>query len=530
MSTISPQEQQWYKQLVTPFQPQGRSFLGYDLRGTQCDRFGNGNLRLTGYGDSSGGYAFTPANQDAAIAPSLSSANLSNIANSIPRLTEQQDFAGKWIDTITLHALDEFIEQVEPQSFIANTLRIFAGGQKGYREDGTGRANIRNTYTLLAEIPIPALTRADIPRSFNVKAGVYVPPAQNLYLGLAIPQPYTCSFEMWDLQANTLVGSGISASIGGSSTVADGNDLIEDNPNTPVDTQFVLPITFTSATWRRGVANSTVTPPPPTPTPSIVAGTGTSSPSPDSNPGSPSPSSPSSPTSPSPSPSPAVPPPSAGGCTPIQNCTWHTITSSQSAQVDMNLNGGTNLCPAGTVARGVVDFETAGSFVLCCTPATYPSGNLGCSSLNKYSCSGGVCVVDALGVYNSLAECQAALIPPQFSGGQCVKMYSLSFKQTYADGSTRYYYSRNAPGSPTSPTLAQQQTAFTVMGPVSGFTLSGAGLSGFGTVTVTINGVVTGDYFQNNIISSAPTSTTLFAIVTVDGSADNCGDPPSTCP
>jgi hypothetical protein len=408
MSTISPQESQYYKEFVTPFQPQGRSFLGYDLRGTQCDRFGNGNLRLTGYGDSSGGYAFTPANQDAAIAPSLSSANLSNIANSIPQLTEQQDFAGKWIDTITLHALDEFIEQTEPQSFIANTLRIFAGGQKGYREDGTGRANVRNTYTLLAEISIPALTRADIPRSFPVKAGVYVPPAQNLYLGLAIPQPYTCSFEMWDLQANTLVGSGVSASIGGSPTVSSGNDLIEENPNTPVDTQFVLPISFASATWKKGVADFTVTPPPPTPLPTPP--TGTSSPSPDPNPGSPNPSSPSSPTAPSPSPSDSVPPPTAGGCTPIQNCTWHTVTSAQSAQVDMNLNGGTNLCPAGTIARGVVDFETAGSFVLCCTPATFPPNNLGCSSLNRYSCSGGVCVIDAFGSYSSQAQCEAALV------------------------------------------------------------------------------------------------------------------------
>ena len=411
MSIISPQESQYYKEFVTPFQPQGRSFLGYDLRGTQCDRFGNGNLRLTGYGDSSGGYAFTPANQDAAIAPSLSSANLSNIANSIPRLTEQQDFAGKWIDTITLHALDEFIEQVEPQSFIANTLRIFTGGQKGYREDGTGRANIRNTYTLLAEIPIPALSRADIPRSFNVKAGVYVPPAQNLYLGLAIPQPYTCSFEMWDLQANTLVGSGVSASIGGSSTVADGNDLIEDNPNTPVDTQFVLPITFTSATWKKGIADSTVSPPPPTPLPISPTITGVDpDPSKDRNPGSPSPSSPSSPIFFIFSSSPPVPPPPAGGCIPVQNCTWHTITSAQSAQVDMNLNGGTNLCPAGTVARGVVDFETAGSFVLCCTPATYPPNDLGCSGIpaTKWSCtSGGGCVLDALGTYNTQEECEA---------------------------------------------------------------------------------------------------------------------------
>jgi hypothetical protein len=86
------------------------------------------------------------------------------------------------------------------------------------------------------------------------------------------------------------------------------------------------------------------------------------------------------------------------------------VTSAQSAQVDMNLNGGTNLCPAGTIARGVVDFETAGSFVLCCTPATFPPNNLGCSSLNRYSCSGGVCVIDAFGSYSSQAQCEAALV------------------------------------------------------------------------------------------------------------------------
>lgn len=508
----------------------GRLLIGTDLRGTQCDRFGRGELRLVGYGDSSGGYAFTPANQDAAIAPSLSSANLSNIANSIPQLTEQQDFAGKWIDTITLHALDEFIEQTEPQSFIANTLRIFAGGQKGYREDGTGRANVRNTYTLLAEISIPALTRADIPRSFPVKAGVYVPPAQNLYLGLATPQPYTCSFEMWDLQANTLVGSGVSASIGGSPTVSSGNDLIEENPNTPVDTQFVLPISFASATWKKGVADSTVTPPPPTPLPTPP--TGTSSPSPDPNPGSPSPSSPSSPTAPSPSPSDSVPPPTAGGCTPIQNCTWHTVTSAQSAQVDMNLNGGTNLCPAGTIARGVVDFETAGSFVLCCTPATFPPNNLGCSSLNRYSCSGGgVCVLDAFGSYSSLAQCQAALIPPPFTGGQCAKTYYFKIQVTTDAGT--FYDAGSGNGSPvnTSPISdAAARGGTPIMGPLNNISfVPFSGGSGLTRVELWRSGAYAG-YFW---LSSGAFQTFISASVTwvepVSG-LDNCGNLPSTCP
>ena len=530
MSTISPQESQYYKEFVTPFQPQGRSFLGYDLRGTQCDRFGNGNLRLTGYGDSSGGYAFTPANQDAAIAPSLGSANLSNIANSIPRLTEQQDFAGKWIDTITLHALDEFIEQVTPSSFSTNTLRLFVGGQKGYRGDGTGRANIRNTYTLLAEIPIPALSRADIPRSFNVKAGVYIPPAQNLYLGLAIPQPYTCSFEMWDLQANTLVGSGTSASIGGSPTVASGNDLIDTNPNTPVDTQFVLPISFAFATWRSGVSESTVEPPPPTPSPISPPPTptsltpGSSTPSPDPDPDSPSPSSPSSPTSPTASPSPAVPPPSAGGCVPIQDCSWHTITSAQSAQVDMNLNGGTNLCPAGTVARGVVDFETAGSFILCCTPATYPPSNLGCSALNKYSCTGGVCAIDALGTYNSLAECEAALIPPPYTGGQCVGVpYYVFVRCSFTNGDVQYCAGAN-PG--TSSDLATYIGSGQAV-PYSGKILSVTSAIVGGLVEYYINGPLAAYFFLSGRTFS---SFAVVSVTRVDGNPDTCGNLPSTCP
>ena len=417
MSTISPSESQYYKELVTPFQPMGRLLLGSDLRGTQCDRFGNGNPRLVGYGDSSGGYAFSPKNQDAAIAPSLSSAVLNNIANAIPRLTEVQDMAGKWIDTITLHALDEFIEQVEPQSFIANTLRIFAGGQKDFRGDGTGNRNIRNTFTLLAEVPIPALTRADIPRSFNVKVCVYIPPAQNIYLGLAIPQPYTCSFEMWDLQANTQVGSGFSSSLGGSPTVASGNDLNEDITNPSADTQFILPMRFNTATWRLGTGGSEFpqpnAPPPSTTPPTSTSGSvgstvSVSSPSDDSNDSQPSSSSPSSPSSPKSGGSP-VSPPSEGGCSPIQDCQWYTVSSAQSASVDINLGGGTSLCPTGTVARGIVDFESSGSLVLCCGAATFPPNNLGCSGLTKWSCvSGGTCVEDALGIYSSEAACLAS--------------------------------------------------------------------------------------------------------------------------
>ena len=526
MSTISPQETQYYKELVTPFQPMGRLLIGSDLRGTQCNRFGQGNLMLVGYGDSSGGYAFSPKNQDAAIAPSLSSAVLSNIANAIPRLTEAQDMAGKWIDTITLHALDEFIEQVEPQSFIANTLRIFAGGQKDFRGDGTGNRNIRNTFTLLAEVPIPALTRADIPRSFNVKACVYIPPAQNIYLGLAIPQPYTCSFEMWDLQANTQTGSGFSNTIGGSSSVADGNDLNEDITNPSTDTQFLLPIRFSFATWRLGNGFSVRVPPPSTtPPPSFSGSVGNnpgspSSPSTDSNGGQPSASSGSKPSRPSSTGRPSAPP-SEGGCSPIQDCQWYTVSSAQSASVDINLGGATALCPAGMVARGIVDFETSGSFVLCCSATTFPPNNLGCSSLTKWSCVGGTCVEDVLGTYNSQAECEAALVPPTFTGGQCVggSYYVQVQGVRTSDGSTFTSWNSGS-GSPTG-----SPNGLTNLGPISGLNWSNSGSQTIWRVQT--NGV--DSPFLNGFLFFNSTSLSIIQVIRTDG-IDNCGNPPSSCP
>jgi len=538
MSSQSPQEHQRFKEFLTPFHPQGRVFYGFDLRGTQCDRAGDGTLRLVGYGDSSGGYAFTPNNQDAAIAPSLGSANLSNISRALPRLTEMQDYGGKWIDTVTLHALDEFIEQVQPQSFIANTFRIFAGSQKGYRGDGTGnRQDLPNTYTLLAEIPIPALTRLDVPRSFTVKVGAYVAPAQNIYLGLAIPQPYSCSFELWDLQANTLVGSGISSSIGGSSSVGNGNDLNEDDPNPSNDFTFVLPIDFASATWalggRVGIPSlpfnggddgsdepDNETPPPPNSPPSLSVN-GSSN---DGDEDQPSPDSPSSPSAPSSSGGSPVPPPSQGGCTPIQDCNWHRVSAPQSASVDINntgsLDGGTSLCPKGTVARGIIDFASSGSFVLCCGAATFPPNGLGCSSLMKWSCvSGGSCVEDASGTYNSQAECQAALVPANFTGGQCAGVaYTilLNGTVTYADNGDFFvtYTDRNE-GTRT--------------GPLSNLRVWARNTGNSLFLTGTANGVPFESFLASTGGNNRPLNGSGVSI-TVNGSPNNCGNPPPSCP
>jgi hypothetical protein len=47
-----------------------------------------------------------------------------------------------------------------------------------------------------------------------------------------------------------------------------------------------------------------------------------------------------------------------------------------------------------------------------------------------WSCSGGVCSPDPSGTYLSQAECEAALIPPAFSGGQCAASYTVTINYT----------------------------------------------------------------------------------------------------
>lgn len=564
MSTISPQQQQYYKELVTPFQPMGRLLVGTDLRGTRCDRFGNGELRLVGYGDSSGGYAFSPSNQDAAIAPSFNSANLSNIANSLPQLTEVQDNAGKWIDSITLHALDEFIEQTEPQSFIPNTLRIFSGGQKGFRGEGTGNRNVRNTYILIAEIPIPALTRADIPRSFTVSVGAYIPPSENIYLGLAIPQPYTVSFELWDLQANTQVGSGASSSIGGSSSVGNGNDLSDSLSNTPVDTQFVLPLTFASATWvlgtQGGFGSPNVPPPsttpPPTPAPPLTSGafsSSSSSPSEDNDNSQPSTISFGTPSASDSNKSTPQNPPSSAGCTPIQDCQWRKVSvPSNVGKVQVNTGDYTGLCPKGTVSRGIIEFETSGTFVLCCGPATFPPNNLGCTSLMKWSCvSGGTCVEDVNGIYNSQAECQAALIPPSFTGGQCrnvvYRVWMVWDGKMCPSGETGTVYGQTEAGRMTFNTPPTDALIREAGIRIVGTQQSVRFVSYFGEFAIwvirylDVNNVFQELQFTSGVNAAEVSSclggfqvfgqsARIFKVLREDGLPDNCGNPPSTCP
>jgi hypothetical protein len=155
--------------------------------------------------------------------------------------------------------------------------------------------------------------------------------------------------------------------------------------------------------------------------------------------------------------------------------------------------------------------------------------------VTKWSCSGGVCSLDANGTYNSQAECQAALIPPLFTGGQCVgKNYRIQVAVTYTDGTFYGTLINGVLAQSTTPlTDAQMRTSGkNVLGAISSVT--------FGTVQfngkfIKVNGIENdgtsfGFALARNFNTYQPLSIAVYRIITTDGSADNCGDPPSTCP
>ena len=98
---------------------------------------------------------------------------------------------------------------------------------------------------------------------------------------------------------------------------------------------------------------------------------------------------------------PPKPPRSPISCEPpVKGCTW------QDAAIPCN--------------GKIQDFDyvrlNTGTLILCCDPSVTPPSNGGCSPV-RFSCKNGVCYPSATGTA-TLAECQAALIPPPFTGGQ----------------------------------------------------------------------------------------------------------------
>jgi len=151
--------------------------------------------------------------------------------------------------------------------------------------------------------------------------------------------------------------------------------------------------------------------------------------------------------------------------------------------------------------------------------------------VDKWSCSGGVCSPDANGIYNSQAECEAALIPANFTGGQCPApvTYKISFAYEDAGGTTWYQngfasslFATTDPastGTPTGSYLGKIVSVQAYVDPVYHPLLKAIFVNGVH------NGLLAGQY-TGYVVNNFR----VYRIERVDGLPDNCGNPPPTCP
>jgi hypothetical protein len=152
----------------------------------------------------------------------------------------------------------------------------------------------------------------------------------------------------------------------------------------------------------------------------------------------------------------------------------------------------------------------------------------------KWSCvSGGTCIENVLGTYNSLAECQAALVPANFTGGQCEGiLYNVEVRGRVV---------RRSAEEPNG--LTFNQVIFSGQPPNDNPYIFASLAGKITSVTATVtngscsvfvlynNGAQQAEWFLGNF--GYPDARFLdfrVAIVRVDGNPDNCGNPPPRCP
>lgn len=149
--------------------------------------------------------------------------------------------------------------------------------------------------------------------------------------------------------------------------------------------------------------------------------------------------------------------------------------------------------------------------------------------ITKWSCSGGVCSLDANGTYNSQAECEAALIPPTFSGGQSAGVnYFVRVKAVYPNGDTWYSMGGNPLRNSTafaSNQKAPQTGAITSVRWIPATRATVLYLTANGVEAIFGEGII-----ANNFTNVYPTSVTIDLVERVDGLPDTGGNLPSTCP
>lgn len=153
--------------------------------------------------------------------------------------------------------------------------------------------------------------------------------------------------------------------------------------------------------------------------------------------------------------------------------------------------------------------------------------------VDKWSCSGGVCSPDANGIYNSQAECEAALVPANFTGGQCVGVsYNVEVRGRVVRRSVEepngltfnqvLFFGQPPNDNPyVFPSLMGKITSVTA-------TVTNGSCSVFVSYN---NGTQQTNWFLGDFgYSNARFLDFRVTIVRVDGLPDNCGNPPPTCP
>ena len=182
---------------------------------------------------------------------------------------------------------------------------------------------------------------------------------------------------------------------------------------------------------------------------------------------------------------------------------------------------------------------------LYCTAGTAVAPDLGCDFLSKWTCFGGVCSQNPSGIYNSRAECEAALIPPPFTGGQCAFAYIYILTRTGGGTGTFYIGLLNATnGTTTAPDPLLAVAISGARGGANSQVFKPTGITNISTVgnttTVTVGfdlplGTPTTQGIplpaNNGFPNYIPYTYSLKGVYPKSASdIDNCGNLPSTCP
>lgn len=170
------------------------------------------------------------------------------------------------------------------------------------------------------------------------------------------------------------------------------------------------------------------------------------------------------------------------------------------------------------------------------------TGGGGGTANQRHRCQNGACIPDPSGPYANLAECEAALIPAPFNGGQCQCVLYSVYAAGYTQGSAPPAYS----GVP--PSGAASSPSCRVYGPILDTrTVTGLGPSGyFFNHQIYCRGMLSPGGFDP-VCTESPVWRSfaggsggssenldaryaITAIVREDGNPDNCGNPPPKCP